>query len=157
MGFNYGREKRRFDKEWEQLQKEYAAAGMEEADIAQMKEFDWEWFRSRRTYENHNQTLPDEEDIEEGKTVLFHKFLAMSADFEHQEFSDRYAWLQEIEDMKLYQCLCRLGEKNLELLTLMVVDGYRQVDIARLWGCTQNSVTKRLNRIKKVLTEGQKN
>ena len=60
MGFNYGREKRRFDKEWEQLQKEYAAAGMEEADIAQMKEFDWEWFRSRRTYENHNQALPDE-------------------------------------------------------------------------------------------------
>lgn len=74
MGFNYGREKRRFDKEWELLQKEYVAAGMEEADIARMKEFDWEWFCSRRTYENRNQALPDEEDIEAGRTLLFQKF-----------------------------------------------------------------------------------
>ncbi len=155
MGFNYGREKRKFDKEWEQLQKEYAAAGMEEADIARMKEFDWEWFCSRRTYENHNQTLPDEEDIEAGKTLLFQKFPELSADFGQQEFTDRYAWLQEIEDGKLYQRLCRLREKDLELLTLMVTDGYRQADIARLWGCTRSSVTKRLNKIKKVLTEGK--
>ena len=157
MGFNYGREKRRFDKEWEQLQKEYASAGMEVEDIARMKEFDWEWFRSRRTYENHNQALPDEGDMDDGRTVLFRKFQELSVDFEQQEFSDRYAWLQEIDDVKLYQCLCRLGEKNLELITLMVVDGYRQVDIARLWGCTQNAVTKRLNRIKKILSKGQKN
>jgi len=157
MGFNYGREKRRFDKEWEQLQKEYADAGMDEADIAQMKEFDWKWFCSRRVYDSHNQALPDEENIDEGRTILFRKFPELSADFKQQEFSDRYAWMQEIEDRKLYQRLCRLGEKDLELLTLMVVDGYRQVDIARQWGCTQNSVTKRLNRIKKVLSKGQKN
>lgn len=157
MGFNYGREKRRFNKEWEQLQKEYAAAGMKEADITRMKEFDWEWFCSRRTYENHNQTLPDEEDIEEGKTVLFRKFPELSADFEQRKFSDRYAWLQEIEDKKLYQRLCQLEEKDLELLTLMVIDGYRQADIARLWGCMRSTVTKRLNKIKKVLTEGKQN
>jgi len=157
MGFNYGREKRRFDKEWEQLQKEYAAAGMEEADIARMKEFDWEWFRSRRTYETHNQALPDEGDMDYERTVLFRKFQELSADFEQQEFSDRYAWLQEIEDEKLYQRLCRLGEKDLELLTLLVIDGYRQVDIARLWGCMRSTVTKRLNRIKKVLAEGKQN
>ena len=28
MGFNYGREKRKFDKEWERLEAEYTAAGM---------------------------------------------------------------------------------------------------------------------------------
>lgn len=147
MSFNYGREKRRFDKEWEQLQKEYADAGMDEADIAQMKEFDWKWFCSRRVYDSHNQALPDEENMDEGRTVLFRKFPELSADFKQQEFEDR----------KLYQRLCRLGEKDLKLLTLMVVDGYRQVDIARQWGCTQNSVIKRLNRIKKVLSKGQKN
>lgn len=157
MGFNYGREKRRFDKEWEQLQEEYAAAGMEEADIARMKEYDWEWFCSRRIYENHNQALPDEEDIEEGKSALFHKFPNLSAAFEQQEFSDQYAWLQEIGDEELYQRLCRLGEKDLELLTLMVKDGYRQADIARLWGCMRSTVTKRLKKIKKVLTEGKQN
>lgn len=44
MGFNYAREKRKFDKEWEQLHQEYAAAGMSEAAIAQMKAFDWGCF-----------------------------------------------------------------------------------------------------------------
>lgn len=155
MGFNYGREKRRFDKEWEQLQKEYAAAGMKEADIVRMKKFDWEWFCSRRSYENHNQALPDETDMEDGRTILFRKFPELSAEFEHQELSGRYAWLQKIEDEKLYQRLCRLEKKDLELLTLMMVDGYRQADIARLWGCTRSTVTKRLNKIKKVLTEGK--
>lgn len=80
--------------------------------------------------------------------------------FSLQELTARieaHAWLQEMEDVKLYQRLCQLGEKELELFTLMVVDGYRQVDIARLWGCTQNAVTKRLNRIKKVLSKGQDN
>lgn len=151
MGFNYGREKRRFDKEWEQLQKEYAAAGMEEADIARMKEFDWEWFCSRRTYENHNQTLPDEEDIEEGRTLLFQKFSELSADFEQQEFTDRYAWLQEIEDEKLYQRLCRLGEKDLELLTLIVMESYTQAEVAKLWGCSRSAITQKVKKIQKYL------
>lgn len=151
MGFNYGREKRRFDKEWEQLQKEYAAAGMEEADITLMKEFDWEWFCSRRTYENHNQALPDEEDIEAGRTLLFQKFPELSADFEQQEFTDRYAWLQEIEDEKLYQRLCRLGEKDLELLTLMVVEGYTQAEVAKLWRYSRSAITQKVKKIQKYL------
>ena len=151
MGFNYGREKRRFDKEWEQLQKEYAAAGMEEADITLMKEFDWEWFCSRRTYENHNQALPDEEDIEAGRTLLFQKFPELSADFEQQEFTDRYAWLQEIEDEKLYQRLCRLGEKDLELLTRMVVEGYTQAEVAKLWRYSRSAITQKVKKIQKYL------
>lgn len=151
MGFNYGREKRRFDKEWEQLRKEYAAAGMEEADIARMKEFDWEWFCSRRTYENHNQTLPDEEDIEAGKTLLFQKFPELSADFEQQEFTDRYAWLQDIEDEKLYQRLCRLGEKDLELLTLITMERYTQAEVAKLWGCSRSAITQKVKKIQKYL------
>ena len=58
MSFNYAREKRMFDREWEQLHKEYAAAGMSEAAIAQMKAFDWGWFCSRRVYSDHTQALP---------------------------------------------------------------------------------------------------
>lgn len=151
MGFNYGREKRRFDKEWEQLQKEYAAAGMEEADIARMKEFDWEWFCSRRTYENNSQSLPDETDMEEGRTVLFRKFPELSVEFERQELSGRYAWLQEIGNEKLYQSLCRLGEKDLELLTLVVMEGNSQVEVAKLWGCSESAISQRMKKIKKSL------
>ena len=40
MGFNYGREKRRFDKEWERLEEEYIAAGMPYEAIEHMKAYD---------------------------------------------------------------------------------------------------------------------
>lgn len=45
MGFNYGREKRNFDKVWERLEEEYRGAGMSEDKIQQMKDFDWQAVR----------------------------------------------------------------------------------------------------------------
>ena len=70
MSFNYAREKRMFDREWEQLHKEYAAAGMSEAAIAQMKAFDWGWFCSRRVYSDHIQALPEESPMTTKKGAL---------------------------------------------------------------------------------------
>lgn len=95
MSFNYAREKRMFDREWEQLHKEYVAAGMSEAAIAQMKAFDWGWFCSRRVYSDHTQSLPEESPYdEEGRSTLFRKFAALSVAFEQGQASDRYAWVR---------------------------------------------------------------
>lgn len=52
MGFHYGYEKRKFDAEWTRLEQEYRAAGMDDRQIAAMKEYDWTWFCSQRTYQN---------------------------------------------------------------------------------------------------------
>lgn len=154
MSFNYAREKRKFDKEWEQLQREYAAAGMDEESIAQMKEFDWRWFCSRRSYDNHNQPLPEEKDFAEGgNTVLFRKFPGLSVDFDTQKFPERYAWLQEIGDEKIYQRLGNLGKKDLELVTLIAIDGYTQTEIAKMWECSRSAITQRMNKIKKILKD----
>ena len=59
MGFNYAKEKRQFDLEWNRLQKEYSDAGMSLSSIEAMRSYDLEMFLSRRTYENHTQSLPD--------------------------------------------------------------------------------------------------
>ena len=154
MNFNYAREKLKFDKEWERLQEEYAAAGMDDDAIALMKEFDWQWFCSRRTYARHNQPLPDDGNIPENKAVLFRRFPKLSVNLEQRRASDPYAWMQEIEDAELYRRLGTLKGKDIELLTLIVGEGYRQADVARMWGCSRSSVTKRWNKIKKILTEG---
>lgn len=61
MGFHYGMEKRKFDKEWEQLEQEYRAAGMTEEQIAAMWEYDWAWFCSQRIFGNRTQALPSEQ------------------------------------------------------------------------------------------------
>ena len=135
MEFNYAREKRKFDKEWEQLQKEYVAAGMSEDAIAQMKAFDWEWFRSQRVYANHNQLLPDEFDCEEnGNSKLFRKFATLSVAFGKNGLTGRYEWLMGIENEKLYQRLCSLKQDDLELVTLIAIDGYKQADVAHMKG-----------------------
>lgn len=59
-----------------------------------------------------------------------------------------------MEDEKLFHRLCKLSSEDLELLTLLFVDGYRQTDIAAMWGCSRNVIYKRLKKIKKILQQG---
>ena len=149
MGFYYASEKRKFDREWERLTKEYAEAGMSESDIAQMRAFDWDWFRSRRVYAQHNQQFPDMERMEEnGYSVLVHCFTEipdMLAD------TDYNGWLDTISDEKLHKRLCSLKKTDLELLTLIVMYGYSQVEVAQKLGCAQSTICHRLQRIKRIL------
>lgn len=155
MSFHYAREKRKFDSEWEQLHKEYAAAGMSEAAISQMKAFDWGWFCSRRVYSDHTQPYPEESLYdEEGRSTLFRKFTALSVACEQGQASDRYAWVETIEDERLYRQLRSLSTADLELITLIAMEGYRQSDVARMWGCSRNAIHKRIQKIKKILQNG---
>ena len=48
MKFNYGLEKKKFDEIWNRLEKEYAAAGMSQYAIDEMKTYDWNVFKKER-------------------------------------------------------------------------------------------------------------
>lgn len=156
MGFNYGREKRAFDEKWARLEVEYRAAGMSEKAIQDMKNYDWQWFCSERTYRNHVQTLPVG-DTESHGDVFFKQARLESitsqwdaGDVDHT----RFGWLSALEDETLYNKLRALSDKDLELLTLLCVDGFQQADIARRMNCSRNAVHKRLKKIKKILKKG---
>lgn len=152
MGFNYGREKRKFDQEWERLQAEYKAAGMDEASIQEMKQYDWKWFCSQRVYNDRARPLLSEcfQEAAEPPAPLY------KCDSFHTDssFRDRYGWILDVEDEDLSQRLQKLAPEDLELLTLLVIDGYRQADIARMKGCSRNAVYKKLKKIKKLLQSG---
>ncbi len=153
MGFNYAKEKRQFDLEWNRLQKEYSDAGMSLSSIEAMRSFDWEMFLSRRTYENHTQALPDtylNGEVEGQQSALFKKFSSLTIAFDEEDFSGRYDWLSSIGDVNLSLKLRKLSVQDLELLTLFVFEGLSQAEIARNWGCTQQSVSWRLKKIKKL-------
>lgn len=94
MSFNYAKEKRKFDEEWTRLQEQYAKAGMNAEAIAQMKAFDWGWFCSRRVYDWHTQSFPEEairdEDVQSN---LFRKFAALSVVFDTDMPTGRYGWV----------------------------------------------------------------
>ena len=153
MGFHYGIEQRKFDKEWEQMEQEYRTAGMTEEQIVAMREYDWAWFCSQRIFGNRTQVLPNEQyEDESEQSCLFQKFESLSfrwdaGDIDHT----RYGWLSAVEDERLFHRLCKLSPEDLELLTLLFVDGYRQTDVAHLWNCSRSAVTQKLKKIKKYL------
>ena len=43
----------------------------------------------------------------------------------------------------------KLSARDIELLTLLVFEGFSQQEIARKWSCTQQSVSWHLQKIKK--------
>lgn len=154
MAFDYRKEKLQFEREWARLRKEYEAAGMPPEDIDALHEFDWEWFCSRRRFVNHTQELPGERITgEEGaeRSSLIRRFEAFSAALDESLMGGRCGWVEDIEDSALLDKLRRLSGDDLELLTLLVIEGYSQVEAARIRGCSQNAISKKYLRIKKVL------
>ena len=75
------------------------------------------------------------------------KFAGLPVTLENMDTADRYGWLSEISDEQLYHRLLLLNQMDLELLTLIVVDGYSQSEIARIWGCTPSVVSQRIKNI----------
>ena len=138
MAYNYAKEKRRFDAEWKRNERWYRKEGMSEDDIEEMRRFDLEQFNRNRAYESRRRPL---------ETACGSRYTLMP------EFnSGRGGWIEELSDPRLSAKLRELPEADLELLTLLCVDGCSQTQAAHVLGFTQQAVSKRLRKIKKHLT-----
>lgn len=129
MRFYYAIEKAKFDRMWDGLRKEYEAAGMEETAIQKLYDFDWQWFRSQRTYINHNQQLPEaviREDSDEGNSRLLQKLASLSVLPDDEAWHGRYGWLETISDERIVSSLEKSSSKDVELLTLFMSDDLGQ-------------------------------
>lgn len=155
MSFIYGREKAHFDKEWKKLKEQYTVAGMAENAIQELYEFDLSWFRMRRIYENHIVMLPDVEIDDYNSATrsnLYKRYAQLTSDFDDYAFYSRYDWVETISDVKIVKNIKKLSNEDLELLTLIVIEGYSQREIANKLNCSQNAVSKRLIRIRRILS-----
>ncbi len=76
MGFNYGLEKKNFDRQWAIVRKQYEDAGMSIEVIQAMYEYDWSVFNAARSYQNHTQEIaaPSFEQGEETCSPLMNKY-----------------------------------------------------------------------------------
>ena len=151
MGFHYGYEKRKFDAEWTRLECEdhHSVATMDKHH--DHEGIHWTCGFAPGTYQNRVQALPSEQcEDESEQSCLFRKFESLSCTWDTGDVdSRRFGWLSSLEDELLYRRLCKLPEDDyLELLTLLIVDGYRQADVARLWNCSRSAITQRINKIK---------
>lgn len=151
MGFNYAKEKHRFNIEWLKLSAQYKEAGFDAVGIQAMREFDWELFCKRRTYENSVQAFPSEKidnNDDESRSTLFQKFSSLTVCFDESSLTGRYDWIETIDNSVLANKLTKLSDEDKELLTLLVFDDFTQTEIAIIQGCSHQAISKKIKRIK---------
>lgn len=150
MGFNYGLEKKNFDRQWAIMRKQYEDAGMSIEVIQAMYEYDWSVFNAARSYQNHTQeiTAPSFEQGEESYSPLMNKYQeAISVTEHYRETKSRFTWIGEIENEQLLSALENLSEDDLKLLTLYVYEGYTESEISKVFNISQPAIHKRIEKI----------
>ena len=144
MSWHNGSARRELAARQRQLAEDYRAAGMTEAQIAEMAAFDLEVLRSDRRFYRHTQTLcPDGRGPEEAPEP--------GDDGSEPPLTDRLDWLEEIGDPALLEALRSLQPEMLEILTLYVFEGYTQKQIARYLCCSLQNVNTKLLRLRRFL------
>jgi len=149
MEWNNGEEQKRFEREQARLRKEYIAAGMTEEQITKLRAFDEEWFRQRRTEARHTQELDiyTSEDEERKDNPLIEKF-PDKLTVTDKHWQGRYAWIEQIEDKRLYAAIKSLSHNEKEILTMLYKFGYTQTKIARMFGVKKAAISRKIGRIK---------
>ena len=154
MGFNYGLEKKNFDRQWAMLRKQYESAGMSSEAIQAMYDYDWSVFNAARSYQNHTQEIaaPSFEQGEESHSPLMEKYQeAISVTEHYRETKSRFTWIGEIEDERLLSSLEKLSEDDLNLVTLYAYEGYTVTEISKALGVSQPTISIKIKRITKFL------
>ena len=81
--------------------------------------------------------------------ALTKKYPALQTSFNETDFSDRYAWINTVEDDGLREGLCALDERDLEIVTMLVMDGRNRTEIAKCFGVSCSAITQRIQKIRK--------
>ena len=150
MGFNYGLEKKNFDRQWAIMRKQYEDAGMSIEVIQAMYEYDWSVFNAARSYQNHTQeiTAPSFEQGEESYSPLMNKYQeAISVTEHYRETKSRFAWVGEVQNERLQAGLEKLSVADLKLLTLYAYEGYTVTEISKVLGVSHPTISIKIKRI----------
>ena len=127
---------------------------MSDTAIQKMHDFDWEVFKQERIYRLHTQDLGigifDEPSAkQEDKSALMKKFLESVSRWDDYTTASRYGWIEEVDDPSIYKQLQALRKADLELLTLIVVDGLSQTEIAAVLGAPHRTFLAVLKKYEK--------
>ena len=88
----------------------------------------------------------------EDKSTLFEKFKdQLSYQDSYVFIPQRYAWLGQIGNNRLYELLSDLRPDDIELITLYVFERYTYEEIGEKFGISKQAVNQRVNRLKRQL------
>lgn len=143
MGFNYRKERKKFEEEMAENEKRYRSAGMSDSQIHAMREYEEEIFRRERVYGIHTV-------FEESKEYPGLIELEKSNDSYFQELS---ASLDNLLDNLVPGLSESLSVKDKEVL-LLLSRGLNQQEAANLLGVSQQAISKHMKKIKLFLKRG---
>ena len=134
MAYNKAREEKKWRLWKEAEEKQLRSLGVSENDIEKLRIHDWAIFNSdRRYYQRMQETGTYLEEV--------------AADMTQPEIKTVEDFLDNIENQQLYQVLIKVDRLTLQAI-LLQIQGYSITEIAAILGMKEDTVYKRLGRLK---------
>ena len=134
MAYNKAREEKKWRLWKEAEEKQLRSLGVSENDIEKLRVHDWAIFNSdRRYYQRMQETGTYLEEV--------------AADMTQPEIKTVEDFLDNIENQQLYQVLIKVDRLTLQAI-LLQIQGYSIAEIAAILGRKEDTVYKRLGRLK---------
>lgn len=134
MAYNKAREEKKWRLWKEAEEKQLRSLGVSENDIETLRVHDWAIFNSdRRYYQRMQETGTYLEEV--------------AADMTQPEIKTVEDFLDNIENQQLYQVLIKVDRLTLQAI-LLQIQGYSIAEIAAILGMKEDTVYKRLGRLK---------
>ena len=134
MAYNKAREEKKWRLWKEAEEKQLRSLGVSENDIEKLRVHDWAIFNSdRRYYQRMQETGTYLEEV--------------AADITQPEIKTVEDFLDNIENQQLYQVLIKVDRLTLQAI-LLQIQGYSIAEIAAILGMKEDTVYKRLERLK---------
>lgn len=134
MAYNKAREEKKWRLWKEAEEKQLRSLGVSESDIETLRVHDWAIFNSDRRYYQRMQ-----------ETGIYLEEVA--ADMTQPEIKTVEDFLDNIENQQLYQVLIKADRLILQAI-LLQIQGYSIAEIAAVLGMKEDTVYKRLGRLK---------
>ena len=134
MAYNKAREEKKWRLWKEAEEKQLRSLGVSENDIEKLRVHDWAIFNSDRRYYQR---------MQETGTYLDE----VAADVTQPEIKTVEDFLDNIENQQLYQVLIKVDRLTLQAI-LLQIQGYSIAEIAAILGMKEDTVYKRLGRLK---------
>ena len=134
MAYNKAREEKKWRLWKEAEEKQLRSLGVSENDIEKLRIHDWAIFNSdRRFYQRMQETGTYLEEV--------------ASDITQPEIKTVEDFLDNIENQQLYQVLIKVDRLTLQAI-LLQIQGYSIAEIAAILGMKEDTVYKRLGRLK---------
>lgn len=137
MGYNYSREKRKFDAEWKKKEEWYRESGMSEEAIQEIFAYDWAEFNSTRKFYRYMEDV-DVEHIPEKSCDILETALAND-------------WTELFDSPEILRRIRQLPTDYIEIIEMLYFENLTQREIAERMSCSQQNIAKKIEKIKKIL------